>query len=163
MPKDTRKLFIVFVTMALVLLLSGAVVYVMGARILRAHQLIGKSDATQAALDRVLQTVTDAETGQRGYLLTGKDEYLQPYAEAKSRIERDMARLKGSADHLPPGAFARIDQARQVKFAELDQTVGLHRSGKRREALDRVGTGAGQQAMGTSARKSPPPSPSSSS
>src|SRR5882724_12600643 len=40
----------------------------------------------QANISSVLKDLTDMETGQRGYLLTGDPSYLQPYTEAKGRI-----------------------------------------------------------------------------
>jgi PAS domain S-box-containing protein len=133
--------------MALVLLFSGAIVYVIGARILRAHELVRRSDSTLAALDRVLLTATDAETGQRGYLLTGKPDYLGPYTEARARKDRDMASLLQHADHLDRGSLDRIRAAVETKFAELQNTVELRQAGRVPEALARVGTGAGKQSM----------------
>src|SRR6266403_889078 len=44
-----------------------------------------ESSAIQAELSGVAKDVTNMETGQRGYLLTGNPEYLQPYADSKGR------------------------------------------------------------------------------
>src|SRR5947209_10933163 len=59
-----------------------------------AADLTRESPAAQAELSNVLKDLTDMETGQRGYLLTGKPEYLQPYDEGKGRIATDFARLR---------------------------------------------------------------------
>ena len=148
MPKDTRRLLYVFVTMAIVLLFSGAVVYVIGARILHAHEMIRAGDSTIAALDRVLQTATDGETGQRGYLLTGNDGYLAPYADAKTRVETDLAELRTvGGTQLPPETLAAIRKDVETKFTELQATIDLRRAGNDKAALARVGTGVGKQAM----------------
>src|SRR5258708_35348966 len=53
-----------------------------------------ESTAIQAGLSGVLKDLTDMETGQRGYLLTGDSTYLQPYTDAKVRIETDLAVLR---------------------------------------------------------------------
>lgn len=45
-------------------------------------------------LQRTLAAVTDAETGQRGFLLTGDEEYLAPYEEARTAIEIDLRELR---------------------------------------------------------------------
>ena len=45
-----------------------------------------ESSTIQADISSVLKDLTDMETGQRGYLLTGNPSYLQPYTEAKGRI-----------------------------------------------------------------------------
>src|SRR3984893_6377299 len=53
-----------------------------------------ESSMIQADIASVLKDLTDMETGQRGYLLTENSSYLQPYADAKGRIETDIANLR---------------------------------------------------------------------
>src|ERR1700680_1661895 len=53
-----------------------------------------ESSAIQAELSGVLKDVTDMETGQRGFLLTGNAAYLQPYTDAKGRIGTDLVSLR---------------------------------------------------------------------
>ena len=59
-----------------------------------------------------LKDVTDMETGQRGYLLTGDPSYLQPYADAKGRIGTDFADLRAAwlieRERTVPGVTARV-------------------------------------------------------
>src|SRR6267142_907688 len=55
-----------------------------------------ESSAIQAELSGVLKDVTDMETGQRGYLLTGNPAYLLPYTDAKGRIEMDFVSLRAA-------------------------------------------------------------------
>jgi len=56
------------------------------------------------ATEDLLSQLKDAETGQRGYLLTGKDEYLEPYHTALSRIPADLdySRLWNLQPPRPP-------------------------------------------------------------
>src|ERR1700761_6652442 len=49
--------------------------------------------ATQLALAQVLSLLQDAETGQRGYLLTGSDAYLQPFTEATTGLSHALESL----------------------------------------------------------------------
>ncbi len=101
------------------------------------------------ALDDLLSTTQDAETGQRGYLLTGNDRYLEPYQNAVSavgsRIE-DVASL--TKDN--PVQQANIRPLRlhlDAKLAELAETVALRREGKARQALAIVTTDRGKSEM----------------
>ena len=57
---------------------------------LRARQLL-------VVTDELISTVKDAETGQRGYLLTGSDEYLAPYSTALAMIPHLLDRLAEAA------------------------------------------------------------------
>ncbi len=81
------------------------------------------------ALEEVLSTVKDAETGQRGYLITGETRYLEPYESAVATVRDRTGRLERLiADH--PDQRARLDDLRRhiaAKLEELKQTVELRR------------------------------------
>lgn len=47
-----------------------------------------------AKLEAALSSLKDAETGQRGYLLTGDPAYLDPYRDAVSRFPRQLAEVR---------------------------------------------------------------------
>jgi PAS domain S-box-containing protein len=71
-------------------------------------------EVTQAA-GRVLSNVKDAETGQRGYLLTGEESYLQPYDIGVQTVQASLARLD---------SLVRRDSEQQVVLPELRGVVG---------------------------------------
>src|SRR5438132_4263611 len=60
---------------------------------------IAAASRTRSALSRVMQLVLDAETGSRGYLLTGDPRYLEPYNAAVAEIGQQLDRLR--ADYPP--------------------------------------------------------------
>jgi signal transduction histidine kinase len=97
----------------------------------------------------VLQDITDAETGQRGFLLTADERYLTPYHAALNRLAADTALLRG---------FVRTDavQTRQldslsgrigVKLAELGQGITLMRTKGADAARAAVDSDRGKVAM----------------
>ena len=100
-------------------------------------------------LDEVLDAVTDAETGQRGYLLTGDPDYLQPYDSA---YERAMEAYH-QADALfkdEPIFHNRMDTLYDFldsKFGEMDSTVSLFEEGRRAEAITVVNSNRGERKM----------------
>src|SRR5215469_3500279 len=63
-------------------------------RVEKSAALTLESSAIQAEQSSALKDVTNMESGQRGYLLTGDPAYLQPYTDAKSRMEMDFASLR---------------------------------------------------------------------
>ncbi len=101
------------------------------------------------AVDGVMAALTDAETSQRGYLLTGEERYLQLYWSTGGRLEQSLAALRqltGSDD----GRRAQIDaieRAAGEKNAELRQTVELRRANKINEAVQIVLTDRGKSVM----------------
>ena len=98
-------------------------------------------------LQQVTLTISEAESAQRGYLLTGKDEYLAPYRRAVTRLPGYLDTL----DTIPIDDFLLAAQVRDIrrqtglKLAELDQTIRLYQQGRREAALALVQTDTGQR------------------
>lgn len=93
----------------------------------------------------------NAETGQRGYMLTLDRRYLAPYYAGRDQIEPSLRRLTALVE---PGATPRqrelLDQVEvlsRAKFAELDRSVALTRAGNIIEARRFVLSDEGQEAM----------------
>jgi len=101
------------------------------------------------AVDGVMAALTDAETSQRGYLLTGEERYLQLYWSTGSRLDQSLAALRQltSADDARRSQVESIERAAGEKSAELRQTVELRRAGKVSEALQIVLTDRGKSVM----------------
>jgi PAS domain S-box-containing protein len=89
----------------------------------RTYQVIGK-------LELVLSTLKDAETGQRGYLLTGDERYLEPYDSARAAIDGDIGSLRGLL-HDSPGELESLERVRSLsaqKLAELHESIEIART-----------------------------------
>jgi len=69
--------------------------------------VVGSSELL-LALDNVLSLAVDAETGQRGYVITGRDEYLAPYRAAVASIHRQMDALEQLVDRRMPDEEKRV-------------------------------------------------------
>jgi len=109
-----------------------------------------ESSAIKAEISRVLRDVTDMETGQRGYLLTGNEAYLQPYTDAKGRIEIDLASLRAGLSNRPEREQLLVSQLEslfQSKQAEMDRSVSLRQHGYRRRSFNLVDTNEGKGYM----------------
>lgn len=83
-------------------------------------------------LFRLQRLMVDAETGQRGYLLTGKPSYLEPYAGSAREIGELVERLSRYYEvhrtELP--VFERLAKAMTTKLSELELTIKLRRDGR---------------------------------
>jgi len=97
-------------------------------------------------LQAVMLAVVDAETGQRGYLLSGNERYLTPYRQALTRLSGLLTALDIPADGAPELA----DRARtarhtiDAKLSELADTVRLQAEGRHDLAMARVLSDEGQ-------------------
>lgn len=103
-----------------------------------------------AQLNRVLSSVKDAETGQRGYLLTGKQEYLLPYQAATSVISQEVEELVRLTRNEPIAQQQQIVEMQQrieAKLIELEQTIRLRQSQKVDAASALVESNQGKRLM----------------
>ncbi len=101
------------------------------------------------SIQRLLSTTLDAETGQRGFLLTGQEAYLAPYYSAIQAVSTERANLKGlmTRPSDEPGDVRQLSKLVDQKLEELHQTVELRRSEGFRAALDAVLSDRGKQIM----------------
>ena len=99
-----------------------------------------------ATIDLLSLTQT-AETGQRGYLLTGNDTYLAPFTDAEAKIAAQLERVRGffAGDPSQSANFDRLTKVLSEKMAELQQTIELYKGGRREDALALVQTNRGQE------------------
>jgi len=110
---------------------------------------VEKTYVVMSTIRNVLSLVKDAETGQRGYLITGDERYLQPYDVARAGIEAEMAKMR----ELVRGRSTQMDLFRQVepqvaaKLTEMEETIALRRDQGFDAARAVVLTDRGRQAM----------------
>lgn len=115
----------------------------------RLNDQVQRTHEVKEELSAVLGLVVDAETGQRGYLITNDPVYLVPYQEATSQIEAHLARL----DSLTKNSAAQqqrmyeLRRNEQEELVVLQQTIQLDKEGKDLEAGQIVLSGVGKQRM----------------
>jgi CheY-like chemotaxis protein/signal transduction histidine kinase/CHASE3 domain sensor protein len=100
-------------------------------------------------VDSLLSSLKDAETGQRGYLLTSRESYLEPYNDARANIPGQLQELRrltvGNARQQE--LLGQIQRNIEEKLAELQHSLDLQRSGNSQGALDLILTDRGKLAM----------------
>jgi len=119
-------------------------------RVEKSAALTLESSALQAELSGLLKDVTDMESGQRGYLLTGDAAYLQPYTDAKSRIEMDFANLRtGLSNRTQREQLleSQLESLAKSKQAEMERSISLRQQGYRRRSFNLVDTDEGKGYM----------------
>ena len=91
-----------------------------------------EAQLTRGALNDLIQTILDAETGQRGYLLTGDVRYLEPYDKAMTQVDQqlDMLRQIFTPYRDQLAEFGILSRHISRKLAELDLSVRMRRENK---------------------------------
>jgi signal transduction histidine kinase len=145
----SRLVHLGFALVVVMLLADAALVYRASLRIVANDRRVAHTHAVLTQLEATLSTAQDAETGQRGYLLTGRDEYLEPYHKALTRLGDALERLDSlTADN--PGQQGRTAAVRKelgAKVDELEETVRLRRERGPDAALAVVQAGHGRAIM----------------
>ena len=112
------------------------------------RETLSTNDFLQRLIE-LLSTLKDAETGQRGYLLTGQPAYLAPYTSAEESIPSQLSRIDSLAQShgLQQQQVSKLHWLVEAKMAELRLTIHLQQQSEPAAALAEVRTGRGQAYM----------------
>jgi signal transduction histidine kinase/ActR/RegA family two-component response regulator len=119
---------------------------------------VASSDANRSAAhslmvmqasEHLFSLIQDAETGQRGYLLTGDDSYLEPFYTAQKEIPAAQTALRDLTSDNPAqqSRLAKLHPIVELKLGELSRTVALEKAGKSDAALEVIKSNKGRDLM----------------
>ncbi len=103
----------------------------------------------QSTLRLIEKDLVDAETGQRGFLVTNAPNYLEPYDTGRKNFQVHIEELKKLVSDNPTqvSRAEAVQQKAQQKFAELEETINLKKAGKDKEVVALVLSNKGKQIM----------------
>lgn len=143
-----RKLAFGFSVAIISLLLVAIFGYQTTEHLIENDRWVTHTTNVRESLSRVLSTLSDAETGQRGFIITGQDEFLEPYAKGIGQIEHDYAEVRRlTADN--PAQQRRLDEMRpaiDARLGELKRNIDLRRKDVD-AARASIASGAGKRFM----------------
>ncbi len=136
-------------TVIILLLVSGAITLRNLTRMHQAAINLEDSYAVLESLDTLTLLLREAETGQRGFLVTGNESYLEPYTDAEARLDVSMNRLKSltSNNAAQTSILPTLEVLIDTKRREMAETIQLRRQGKSEEAEQVVKTDVGLELM----------------
>lgn len=132
-----------------ILTIVGGVSYQSLTGLIETNNLAAQTQERLTKLEGLLSQVKDAETGQRGYLLTGQEYYLEPYKTAIANLDREIEELKVLTANYP-NQHRQLDALESLiknKLAELKGTIDLRQGQGLEAALDLVRTNLGKKIM----------------
>ena len=134
---------------ALLVLLVGALAYQQARRVIADVREVERSHAIIERSDELLTRAVDAETGQRAYLLSGEEVFLEPYRDAKADIEVAIDSLRALREHQP-SQLALLDTINvrvAERFALLDTGIAMRRRNDQAGVTDPRRLLAGKRGM----------------
>lgn len=105
--------------------------------------------ATQKLINQLHIRTLEAETGQRGFLLTGRKEYIQPYEESLGKIAQSFVQLQVLYQDYPDEIqiLQELKTVTESKLVEMAQTIDLQNKGQTQASLDLVLSDSGWKKM----------------
>jgi len=116
----------------------------------RQHANVERAYERQAAIAALISEVKDAETAQRGYVITGNTAFLLPYQAARETIDEKLARLNQLFGDESPAIRERVTRISALvpdKFGEMDRVLETHRREGGLAAAQMVSQGTGKRLM----------------
>src|SRR6267378_5467666 len=134
-----------------ILLVIGFLTYRSTTKLIETNRLVAHTYEVLADLEALLSTLKDAETGQRGFLITGDEPYLEPYHAALAKIDSIVKELRRlTSDNL--NQQRRLDVLEPLiskKVEELKETIEARKQKEKgfEAALQIVRTDKGKKVM----------------
>ncbi|WP_217431722.1 CHASE3 domain-containing protein [Brevundimonas vesicularis] len=148
-PSLARSISAMLILAFGLLILVNTTTFVMIHRTIALNETIEHAQQMRRAARTVLIASLNAETSQRGFLLTGRSDFLQPYRDARADMEPALAFLdEGAAlDPTLKDTVEPIHRLGDKKWDEMENTVTLARQGRIGQAIQAVRSGEGKQYM----------------
>jgi PAS domain S-box-containing protein len=142
-----RRLRRLFLSAVALLAISIGLTYWFGTVVVESGQRVTTEREVSQRLTELASTFAETETGQRGYLLTGEDKYLEPYDLGVAQVREELNRLErlAASGELPIEPVLRVHALAEQKLAEMADTIRARRERGLEAALAIVGTERGRQ------------------
>jgi methyl-accepting chemotaxis protein len=143
------KLLTTFAVPLLILFIIGSLAYSNTSKLLVDAEWTEHTHKVLAGLHNIIAKATDLETGQRGFVITGEERFLQPFHAASKTIYEEFDQVKALTSDNPQQQ-QRLERIRPLlgdKIAELEETIDLRRDVSFAAALQVVLTDKGKKIM----------------
>ena len=133
----------------LLMIALGALSYDSAEQLKNARNKVEHTYQVLLGLETFVSTLKDAETGQRGYLLTGRPVYLTPFHSARAQISKEVQVFRGLV-HDNPEQMARFDQLyelAQQKIEMIETSIDLKAANKTKDVAALIDSERGREFM----------------
>ncbi len=147
--QPTRRILPAFAAVALISIFSTLLVYWMGLRVASANQALLRNQEIIAGMEDLLSTLKDAQVGERGFLLTGDEKYLDPYNAALARIAAHFDRLYrwSQTGDVDTNLAKSVTHLTMDTLDALKEAIAVRRRDGLKGAMASVQSNLGERAM----------------
>lgn len=125
MPFSTKLAKIIFIVTALLLLIISTILYVQINDLVDANEMVNHTNEVKFRLEQILSYSKDAETAQRGYLLTKDSLFLQPYFGAFEKTNISLGELRDLTRENKQQSenVNKLDSLVKIRFASFSKAI----------------------------------------
>ena len=124
-----RKIVIGFIACALVLLGVAVFSFKNSEKFVASNTLVNISNQVLYEFEQILMLTVDAETGVRGFIITGNDDFLAPFTASNIKVNEQLAKLEEltKANPFQQNNVAELGNEIKMRFANLKNCIALRR------------------------------------
>ncbi|ALF52107.1 chemotaxis protein [Nostoc piscinale CENA21] len=152
MPRGIKINHFVTGGCAVIVSLTGIASYISNSNtnsLIESNNWVNQTYAIKAQLKELEKLLLDAETGQRGFIITREERYLEPYKLAQVKLKDTFSQIRSKIleNSRQIQTLGEIEKLSQVKMAELETTINLKRIGQEKELLALILSNKGKKLM----------------
>ena len=142
-----RKILAGFIICSIVLVVVAVISFRNSEKVIDTNQWVNHTHEVINELEQVLVHSVDAETGARGFVITGTDNYLEPFNQAKIKLQENISKARELTKDNPTQQknIDNLGKATGLLMAHLDNYVELRKTNDFEKARELVVTGQGKQ------------------
>ena len=128
---------------------SIAVAFQSTTNLIESNRLVSHTQDVLRAIDGIVSTITEAETGQRGYIITGDETYLQPYNQALSKIGQRTSQARELVVDNPDQErrLASLDSLLSTRLDTISSTILAYKQDGFEASQRIINSGRGKEEM----------------
>ena len=144
-----RKISLAFIICLLIIIISSLFSYRSTQQLIVTGSWVVHTYEVKSVLETVISELKDAETGQRGYLLTDEITYLKPYKISVAKINHNLNKLSSltNDNNRQQQNISRLTMLVNEKLQELKETIELAQGGYKDDAIKLILTHQGKRIM----------------
>jgi len=123
-----RKILIGFIACAVILFGVAIFSYKNSEKFIASNTLVDQTNKVLYEFSQILTAITDAETGNRGFIITGDEAYLEHFINAESTLGEHLNKAKElTIDHTIPQKIKELEKEIKIRFTHLKVGIALRK------------------------------------
>jgi len=123
-----KKILTGFVVCAVILFGVGIFSYKNSKKFIASNTLVDQTNKVLYEFSQILTAITDAETGNRGFIITGDNAYLEPFTNAERTIEEHLIKVKElTKDSTVQQKIKELEKEIKIRFNHLKSSIALRK------------------------------------